>query len=1390
MSGEGSSRRRIVAGLGLLWPVVMAGAVSEEDRGSPSVIADDFGTRVRPILAKYCLGCHSADAKKGDLDLARFTSMDAARKDAKPWQGVVEMLESGEMPPRKKPQPTAVERQALIGWVRDFLAAEARARAGDPGQVGLRRLSHAEYDDTIRDLTGVDLKPTRDFPADGAAGEGFTNASEALGMSPTLLAKYLKAAKEIASHALLLPQGVRFSATNTRRDWTDESVAGLRKFYADYADGEGRLPLAPYLKALVRHRDELTSGKITPEALAAAEQLHPKYVASLWKALTGENRSTPLDRLRALWRRTPAVDAGALVAEVNAWQTPLWKFQKIGSYRYGNVVRQVANEPALVESRTLQSAVKPAPGQGDVVLYLVARDLSTTEGPGDAVWQRPRFEGENSPALLLRDYAKFGPQSEVDFAAIFADTPRYLAAAIEAAHDRRLSAEDLASKHHLDAAWLKRWLSVAAVGPLAVEGNEAEEPDRSTPAAALELLADPKTQNPSVLGWKAKGADLPVLLANSSDKVEQVPGRLAPHQVAVHPTPKEFVAAAWKAPIAGKFRLAASVTHAHPACGNGVAWWLEHRKGDRATVLAEGLLELGKETTIAPRSLRVAPGDLVVLAVDARDGNHGCDFTEVSLTLTENGPRGRAWDLAGDVADSVGDGNPHADRQGNPAVWSFVKGPSRAVSGESPPSILADSILGKWREAASDPRRHEQASQLAEQLKTLLTGGRPADEKHPDRKLFDTLAALDGPLLRGFEVARLARTPSRPGRYGLDAAKFGKPARGGAVDEFSLSLPINQVVEMRLPAALFRDRQFVVDARLDGGEVDRAVQFQVLTAPPPPDARWDGKSPLVVTPGGRAHKTLLGGFAEFRGLFPPFICYPNVIPLDEVVCLKTFHREDEPLIRLFLDEEQTRRIDRLWEEHRFLSKFPVIENEYLPLFIGFVTQDQPKELLDYFESQRGPFQRRAEEFEKEFEAAAPEQWKSVFAFASAAYRRPLTAGEEQGLLGLYRALRGKGTSHEDALRGMLERVLVSPSFLYHLEQPPPGKDPQPVNDWELAARLSYFLWSSAPDEELRRVAAQGRLHEPEVLAAQAARMLKDGRVRSLAIEFGAQWIHVRGFDEAKEKNERLFPTFDAGLRKAIYEESILFFQDLFQNDRAVTQVLDADYTYLDETLAKHYGIPGVAGPNWRRVEGVKSHGRGGILGLASVLSSQAGASRTSPVLRGNWVVETLLGEKLPRPPADVPRLPEEETGNNGLTMRQLVEKHVRAEECAVCHRRIDPFGFALEKYDPIGRLREQDAGGLPVDAKSRLREGTEFEGIDGLRAYLLTQKKDVFVRLFCRRLLGYALGREVTLSDQPLIDEMTSELDQNDGRVSTLVRTIIHSPQFRTIRGSAYAEPE
>ncbi len=870
-----------------------------------------------------------------------------------------------------------------------------------------------------------------------------------------------------------------------------------------------------------------------------------------------------------------------------------------------------------------------------------------------------------------------------------------------------------------------------------------------------------------------------MVVTNASNKVEQIPGRVSAHGVAVHPLPQEFVAVAWQSPLAGEVRVAARIAHAHPACGNGVAWWLEHRRGDRAAVLGEGRIDLGKSAKPAPQSLTVAKGDSLVLAVDARDGDHVCDLTEIALTITETAKPGRVWDLAADIADSIHAGNPHADRHGNADTWRFVRGPAKRGVGGKAAAISAGSVLSRWRRAAADPARQGDAAKLAAQAQALLSGPRPAKAPAADTALYGKLVAVDSPLFAGLDVARIAKRRTNAATYGLPKQRFGTHPLGHAVDAASLVAAADSVTEVRLPAALFVGRQFVVEGRADGGAGNRVVQFRVSTGP---DGAWG--SPVAAAPASTGYKQFLRGCADFRRLFPLFLCFPQVVPTDEVVCLKMFHREDEPLERLFLDADAKRRLERLWTEHRFIGRQAVMERNYLPQFIGFVTQDQPKAMVTHFENQRPAFKQRADAFLKEEAAAIPAQLDALLDFAARAYRRPLRADEKSDLRKLYGTIRKKGTDHPEAFRGVLARILVAPAFLFRIEKAPPGTQPRPVDDWELAARLSYFLWSSTPDAPLRQFAAAGKLHEPAVLAAQTQRMIADDRLRALAVEFGTQWIHVRGVDQLKEKNEKLFPTFDAALRKDIYEESILFFQDLFQHDRPVARILDADYTYLNDRLARHYGIRGVAGPRWRRVDGVQKFGRGGILGLASVHARQSGASRTSPVLRGNWVVETLLGEKLPRPPANVPVLPDV-AGNGKLTTRQMVQQHASVASCAVCHVRIDPFGFAFEKYDPIGRLRDKEAGGLPIDARAKLRDGTEFDGINGLRSYLLTKKKDVIVRLFCRKLLGYALGRATTLSDTALIDEMTRELNRNDGRVSAAVLAIVRSPQFRMIRGAS-----
>jgi hypothetical protein len=292
------------------------------------------------------------------------------------------------------------------------------------------------------------------------------------------------------------------------------------------------------------------------------------------------------------------------------------------------------------------------------------------------------------------------------------------------------------------------------------------------------------------------------------------------------------------------------------------------------------------------------------------------------------------------------------------------------------------------------------------------------------------------------------------------------------------------------------------------------------------------------------------------------------VPVDEVVTLTLFHREDAELKRLMLDDAQSAALDRMWDELRFVSEAPLKQADVFEQIFQFATQDANPSV---FEPMRAPIQRNAEAFRKQLVEAEPKHVQAVLDFAGRAWRRPLTAAEQSDLRALYHRLRGQDLPHTAAVRMLLARVLVAPAFLYRGEKAAPGTQAAPVNDWELATRLSYFLWSSAPDAELNSLAASGKLHEAEVLAAQTRRMMKDARVRRLATEFGCQWLHIRDLDALDEKSERHFPTF-VPLRGAMQEEAVRFFTDLFQEDRPVLSLLDADHTFVNADLAKHYGI--------------------------------------------------------------------------------------------------------------------------------------------------------------------------------------------------------------------------
>ena len=522
--------------------------------------------------------------------------------------------------------------------------------------------------------------------------------------------------------------------------------------------------------------------------------------------------------------------------------------------------------------------------------------------------------------------------------------------------------------------------------------------------------------------------------------------------------------------------------------------------------------------------------------------------------------------------------------------------------------------------------------------------------------------------------------------------------------------------------------------------------------------------------------------SSFAGLFPRAVCFAPVIPVNTDMTVELFLREDEPLSRLVLDEKEHGRLNRLWDELYYLSREPVEVLYNTKEFIGF----QPAARIENtkkFAKLIPSLQEKAKAFEKSAAAAEPGQLNAVIELTARAWRRTVSKTETDQLRELYQLLRRKQElSHDAAIRTLITRVLVSPNFLYRIERSSAGEQAVTLSDWELASRLSYFLWSSLPDDQLRTAARDGRLEDEDVLAAEASRMLNDSKALALATEFAGQWLQFRGFEQYDSKSETRFPTFTVNLRVAMNREATEFVSEIIRNDRSILEFLQSDYTFLNDALAVHYGIPDVDGPEFRRVTGVDRFGRGGIVAMGSVLTKQAGALRTSPVLRGTWVVETLLGRRIPNPPDDVPQLKDDEVNKDGLTMRQQLEHHRADSACATCHAKIDPYGFALEAYDPIGRLRDRDRNGNPIDARAEPLDGDAFEGLTGLQAYLL-RHQDEFTKQFCRKLAGYALGRSVELSDEPLLAEMQARLKQNDYRFSTALLTLVKSSQFRRHRG-------
>jgi hypothetical protein len=632
------------------------------------------------------------------------------------------------------------------------------------------------------------------------------------------------------------------------------------------------------------------------------------------------------------------------------------------------------------------------------------------------------------------------------------------------------------------------------------------------------------------------------------------------------------------------------------------------------------------------------------------------------------------------------------------------------------------------------------------------------------------------------------------------------------------------------PLVLWKNRQYAAHRR--------AFSRDALV--PAGSERAAAEPDLVVPADPRERARYEAAFARFASLFPDafyvaergrdYLGKPREQQEKGRLLSAGFHsmmgyfRDDGPLVDLVLSDAERAELDLLWQELDFITSAPMRQHSGFVWFertdsrfmrdpefdfaraedkdvtseekIGRLaavylakaraTGSSPQ-VLEAIEYHFHEINAKIRWVESARRAAEPSHLEALVELAARAYRRPLTAAERESLLAFYRSLRAGGDlSHEEAVQDTLVSILLSPHFCYRMDLAAEGPDVRPLGDYELASRLSYFLWSSLPDRELLDAAAAGKLHEPAVLVAQARRMLQDERSRALAVEFGGNWLDFRRFEEHNSVDRHRFPQFTNELRQAMFEEPVRFFVDLVRRDGSVLDFLYARHTFVNGPLAEHYGITGLslAPGQWQRVEAADAVGRGGLLPMAVFQTYNAPGLRTSPVKRGYWVVRRLLGERIPAPPPNVPELPSDEAQLGDLTLREVLARHRDHASCAGCHERFDAIGLVFEGYGPIGERRERDLGGRPVETVATFPDGSTGQGLAGLQSYLKARREQDFLDNLSRKLLSYALERSLLPSDEPTLDEMRQKLAADGHRFSVLIESIVTSPQFLTKRGA------
>ena len=1089
-----------------------------------SVAADEYTSHVLPYIRKYCIECHNNKVKKGELDLTRYASSADVTAGFRRWSNVVEFIRNGEMPPKDSQQPEIIESNNTVAAVNKIMLAEAIKHAGDPGVVMPRRLSNTEYDAAVRELTRVNIRPTRDFPADPAGGEGFDNTGEALRTSPNLVKKYLAAAQLVADHMVLKPDGISFApfpvtSYNERKALTELAIID---FYESHS-----IEVASYLEAAwrFRYRDSEKQNS-TIEEWAVKFNLSERYLSLVWHTLSNASSGTGfLKQLGDLWTAVPAPESSQnRPPELNA----LTDFVEFG--------RRVLTAPD-------QQLIKAGAGNWPIS-HLVFRKKVASE--------RDHFKLSSLKNEALINILKVSVQENEN-------------------NDRQLSAFlriDPAFGDSENYVIVKRSLFSLATTLPKSEKDENEHHKTRTLKSVLEQ-SNPELLNALKFGRHPKG-----------DQIDS----------------------------------------------------------DWFVVKAPAVIE-------------------IPLSADLQKQLEGMHLL-MSCQL-----------------------DPEHSREGSVFLQHSMHAPSKDTFSRNTEHLTFNDS--------------ETARRLAESAEVFCN-------TFPNRFFY-----VDD--VRGL------------------AAGF------------------------HLVEGFFRDDSPLVQRVLND---DQNAQLNRL---------WQELD--FVT---KSTETLLRGFVWFER------SEREVLHDTRFDFLRS---EDPQLIedsllskfeKLYLDKMGVQRIGDTLETETPNARFEMIHGFFEQIRSGLQRQRDLTKLAE---------QRALTDLEQ---------------FAQRAFRRSPTPETLHSLRRLYGQLRDDGQSVEASIRSVVIAILMSPDFCYIHTTRPNGNGIYPLNSDDLATRLSFFLWSSLPDDQLLAAAQNGKLQNEDELAEQAKRMLNDDRIEAFAREFLGQWLRYRDYLAKDPINAEAFPGYTQELREAMFEEPVRLATHLIRTNQPITHLLNSDMTFVNQSLARHYAgeierqynhATGLKNDQtWKPVTGLHQAGRGGLFGMAVILTKNSAGERTSPVKRGFWSVHHLLGQHFPPPPANVPELPTSEK-KAAATIRELLAAHVADAQCAMCHTHIDGLGLAMEGFDPIGRSRTKDSAGRNIDNVATLPNGQTAEGIPGLIEYIEQHRRQDFIRTLCSKFLGYALGRSINLSDQPLLTAMEHALEQNDYRFSILFDMVVRSPQFRQQRG-------